>query len=148
MKTYQTGEIVDVCIIGSGLGGIMARILSEGGFSTVMLEAGPRWNPATDFVNDPWEMDQRMNRPGYLVYAGDAKDSGALAGGPAVYAVGGRMNHWGATTPRFRPEVFLSKTKQGYGEDWPLTYEDLLPSYQQIEKEFAVTGDHTNYPFP
>ena len=143
MKTFSTKEEVDVCIVGGALGGLMARVLAEGGLSVVILDAGPRWNPARDFVNDPWEMEKKMDRNMPFLYAGDAKGPGEMT----VFAVGGRMNHWGASTPRYRPEVFLSKTKQGFGEDWPLTYEDLLPYYQKAEREFGVAGDHTQYPF-
>jgi len=43
-KTY------DVCIIGSGAGGGMAaKILTEGGLTCVLLEAGPNVNPEKDF---------------------------------------------------------------------------------------------------
>ena len=144
MKTYTLKEEVDACIVGGALGGVMARILAEGGLSVVVLEAGPRWNPAKDFINDPWVMEKKMGRRMPFVYAGDTKGRGELT----VFAVGGRMNHWGASTPRYRPEVFLSKTKQGIGDDWPLTYEDILPYYQLAERDFGVAGDHTQYPFP
>ena len=43
-KTY------DVCIIGSGAGGgTAAKVLTEGGLSVVMLEAGPLLHPEKDF---------------------------------------------------------------------------------------------------
>ena len=39
-----------MCIIGSGAGGgTAAKILTEGGLSVVMLEAGPRVQPDKDF---------------------------------------------------------------------------------------------------
>lgn len=144
MKTYNPKEEVDACIVGGALGGVMARILAEAGLSVVVLDAGPKWNPPRDFVNDPWQMEKKMERPMPFLYTGDAKGTGELT----VFAVGGRMNHWGASTPRYRPEVFLSRSKQGFGEDWPLTYEDLLPYYQKAERDFGVAGDHTQYPFP
>ena len=144
MQKYKTTEPVDACIVGAALGGVMARILAEGGLSVVVLDAGPRWDPARDFVNDPWEMEKMMNRNMPFVYAGDATGLGSTT----VFAVGGRMNHWGASTPRYRPAVFRSKTMQGFGDDWPLTYDDLAPYYQRAEREFGVSGDHTQYPIP
>ena len=48
-------KVYDVCIIGSGAGGgTAAKVLTEGGLSVVMLEAGPRLNPATDFKEHVW----------------------------------------------------------------------------------------------
>src|SRR5437763_16145909 len=48
-KTY------DVCIIGSGAGGgTAAKVLTEGGLSVVMLEAGGPLNPQTDFKEHVW----------------------------------------------------------------------------------------------
>ena len=39
-------EQYDVCIIGSGAGGgTAAKVLTEGGLSVVMIEAGPPLNP-------------------------------------------------------------------------------------------------------
>ena len=45
----------DVCVIGSGAGGGMAaKILTEGGLSVVMLEAGPPLYPEKDFKMMMW----------------------------------------------------------------------------------------------
>src|SRR5688572_24311176 len=52
MKTYAPTEEVDFVIIGSGAaGGVMARELSRGGFSVVVLEQGP-WLTERDFSHD------------------------------------------------------------------------------------------------
>src|SRR5437879_13853906 len=48
----------DVCIIGSGAaGGTAAKILTEGGLSVVMLEAGPPLDPARDYKEHLWPYD-------------------------------------------------------------------------------------------
>lgn len=40
-------DAVDVCIVGSGAAGsVMAYALGRAGFSVVVLEAGPRFDPA------------------------------------------------------------------------------------------------------
>lgn len=144
MQKYKPADPVDVCIIGAALGGVMARLLAEAGLSVVVLDAGPFWNPAKDFVNDPWIMDQRLLWQQQTIYAGER-------GGPGErmpYGVGGSMNHWDAFTQRFRPSTFLAKSMQGLGDDWPITYEELLPYYQKTEKILGVAGDHTTYPVP
>src|SRR5271169_4460615 len=48
-------KVYDVCIIGSGAGGgTAAKVLTEGGLSVVMLEAGPVLNPEQDFEEHVW----------------------------------------------------------------------------------------------
>src|SRR5438309_10605309 len=47
-----------VCIIGSGAaGGTAAKILTVGGLSVVMLEAGPPLDPARDYKEHLWPYD-------------------------------------------------------------------------------------------
>ncbi|MGH8237657.1 MAG: NAD(P)-binding protein, partial [Steroidobacteraceae bacterium] len=51
-KTYRLTEPVDFAIVGSGAaGGVLARELSQAGFSVVVLEQGPRFTLA-DFQHD------------------------------------------------------------------------------------------------
>jgi choline dehydrogenase-like flavoprotein len=60
--------------------------------------------------------------------------------------VGGRTNHWGRIALRFAPVDFKSKTRDGLGEDWPITYEDLAPYYDKVESYIGVFGTRENVP--
>ena len=54
-QVIRSPKAYDVCIIGSGAGGgTAAKVLTEGGLSVVMLEAGPRLNPEKDFKEHVW----------------------------------------------------------------------------------------------
>ena len=51
-RTFKPSETVDFVIVGSGAaGGVIARELSQAGFSVVVLEQGPRLGPG-DFEHD------------------------------------------------------------------------------------------------
>src|SRR5579864_5663826 len=57
-RVNRSPKSYDVCIIGSGAaGGAAAKVLTEGGLTVVMLEAGPPLNPATDFKEHLWPYD-------------------------------------------------------------------------------------------
>ena len=54
-QVVRSPKVYDVCIIGSGAGGgTAAKVLTEGGLSVVMLEAGPPLNPEKDFKEHMW----------------------------------------------------------------------------------------------
>src|SRR5437588_7203309 len=54
-QVIRSPKTYDVCIIGSGAGGgTAAKVLTEGGLSVVMLEAGGPLNPQTDFKEHVW----------------------------------------------------------------------------------------------
>jgi choline dehydrogenase-like flavoprotein len=70
--------------------------------------------------------------------------------------VGGGTVHFTGVFLRFQDVDFKARTIDGVAEDWPITYEDLAPYYDKIEKEIAVSGPkyfpwghfHGPYPYP
>jgi len=128
-------ETVDVCIVGVGAcGGLMAKELAEAGFSVVGLDAGPRYNPKVDFENDEAEMLK-------LLWSGDRVTSGEDPINPwSGTGIGGGTLVWCAVTPRFHTNDFKTASVDGVGVNWPLTYDDLVPYYDQVECDFGVSG--------
>ena len=159
-KTY------DVCVIGSGAGGGMAaKVLTEGGLDVVMLEAGPQVYPEKDYKMLMWPYELPHRGAGVGGRASEnfgefLAPNGAwqIEGEPYTSApganfqwfrsriVGGRTNHWGRIALRFAPVDFLSKTRDGLGDDWPITYDDLAPYYDKVESYIGVFGTKENVP--
>lgn len=162
----RSPKLFDVCVIGSGAGGGMAaKILTEGGLTVALLEAGGPVDPEKDFKMFLWPYDS----PHRGVGAGGeaAKNFGEflapngawkIAGEPYTSAdganfqwfrsriVGGRTNHWGRIALRYAPIDFQSKTRDGLGEDWPIGYGDLAPYYDKVESYIGVFGSKENLP--
>ena len=55
--------------------------------------------------------------------------------------VGGLAMHWGGVTPRYSPEDFRIRSLYGIGDDWPFSYDDLDPFYQEAEERMGVAGE-------
>jgi choline dehydrogenase-like flavoprotein len=165
-QVARSPKMYDVCVIGSGAGGGMAaKILTEGGLSVVMLEAGPRLYPERDFKMFMWPYELPHRGAGVggrasLDFGEFLAPNGAwqIEGEPYVSApgsnfqwfrsriVGGRTNHWGRIALRFAPVDFKSKTRDGIGDDWPITYEELSPYYDKVEGYIGVFGTKENIP--
>src|SRR5438477_358031 len=60
--------------------------------------------------------------------------------------VGGRTNHWGRISLRFGPYDFKRKSRDGLGDDWPISYEDVAPYYDKIDRLIGVFGSKENLP--
>jgi choline dehydrogenase-like flavoprotein len=58
--------------------------------------------------------------------------------------LGGRTNHWGRISLRFGPHDFMRKTLDGLGDDWPITYDDIKPYYDQIDRLIGIFGAPLN----
>ena len=67
--------------------------------------------------------------------------------------VGGSMVHYAGYCPRFHPSDFETLTLDGVGADWPISYHELKPHYEELERELPVAGqdwpwgDPHTYPF-
>ncbi len=59
---------------------------------------------------------------------------------------GGRTNHWGRIALRFGPADFRAHSTDGFGDDWPITYEELAPYYDKVESYIGVFGSKENVP--
>jgi choline dehydrogenase-like flavoprotein len=138
MRRYDDDDEVDVVIVGAGAGGAtLAQRLARRGWSTVVLDAGPFWDPDTDWVSD--------ERASHVLYWTDPRQIGGsdpvpLGSNNSGRGVGGSMVHYAGYVPRFHPSDFRTRTGDGVGADWPIDYAALRPYYEMIEAELPVAG--------
>ena len=138
MQIKQTPTVYDVCIIGSGAGGgAAAYVLTKAGANVLMLEAGPQWDSATDSAMFKWPYDS-PRRGASTPERSFGEFDGCIGawqidGEPyttpqterfdwyRARMLGGRTNHWGRISLRFGPYDFTRKSRDGMGDDWPIT---------------------------
>jgi choline dehydrogenase-like flavoprotein len=60
--------------------------------------------------------------------------------------VGGRTNHWGRISLRFGPYDFKRKSRDGLGDDWPISYDDVAPYYDKIDRLIGIFGSNESLP--
>ena len=153
----------DAIVVGSGAGGGMAAfVLTKAGLRVLILEAGRAYDPVKE--TPMFETSDRAplrNAPtpdkpfGFF----DATVGGGweIPGEPYTAAegtkfrwyrtrmVGGRTNHWARVSLRFGPYDFKGRSRDGFGVDWPISYEDLEPWYDKVERLIGLCGDQEHY---
>jgi choline dehydrogenase-like flavoprotein len=160
-------EKYDVIVVGSGAsGGWACKRLAEAGLKVALLEAGKPQSDANFTEHKPgFELKYRSQatellrktRPVQSVfdvcneYTKDwfvndleepyttPKDQPFLWMG-RVRMTGGRTNVWGRLSLRFSDWDLKAASQDGFGEDWPLSYKDLEPYYDLVEKYVGITG--------
>jgi choline dehydrogenase-like flavoprotein len=144
MKVFSTEEVVDVVVIGTGAGAApVLATLGEAGLSVVALEAGRWWNPAQEYAADEVAMSE-LYWLQERISAGETPT--AFGGNNSGTGVGGSMLHWGAYVPRADPRDLKLRTESGEGVDFPLTYAELVPYYEEVERFLGVAGP-AQYPW-
>ena len=138
MCRYADDDDVDLVIVGAGAGGsVLAQRLARHGWRIVILEAGPFWHPDEDWVSDEAGSHELYWTQERVIGGADPIELGKNNSGRGV---GGSMVHYAGYTPRFHPSDFSTSTDDGVGADWPIGYPDLLPHYEQVERELPVAG--------
>lgn len=161
-------EEFDAIVVGSGAAGSWAaKELTERGLRTLLLEAGPQLDPVRDFPPPaPAKSSKlqlvsraRATLSGQHVQARcmsfspltrhlfvNDRDNpyGTDAGTPFNWfrarQVGGRLHLWGRNALRIGNEQLHAAQFDGYGDDWPISYEDLAPWYDRVERFLGVDG--------
>ncbi|HTL67618.1 MAG TPA: GMC family oxidoreductase [Lacunisphaera sp.] len=156
---------VNAVVIGAGAGGgVVAKELSEAGFSVVLFERGG-WvsfeehgqdellNQRTTVLGNAYGPDDRHPRvhessPGQW----STVQPNEWGYGNNAACVGSGTVSYGAMAWRFLEKDFRMRSTYGAPagstlEDWPIAYEDLEPFYEKAEWEVGVSGDMSGNPF-
>ena len=156
----------DVLIIGSGAsGGMAAYTLAKAGVKCLMLDAGPSadWDKQRS-MKAVWDLPYRgFDKPGRFPHITQASEfDGNMwideEKNPYSYPkddpyywvrirmIGGKMNRWGRACWRLSNYEFKCKDHDGFGENWPISLEELAPFYDRAEPLFHVSGRNEEYP--
>lgn len=153
----------DVIVVGSGAGGSMsAYVLTKAGLRVLMLEAGRAYDPVKETAMFQTSADAPLLNAGtpdkpFSYFDASAGGGWEIPGEPYTVAegskfqwfrtrmVGGRTNHWGRMSLRFGPDDFKGRSRDGYGVDWPISYQDLEPWYGKVEQLIGVCGGQEQY---
>jgi len=148
MMGAMSRERFDVCVIGSGAaGGTLASQLVKRGARVALIEAGKYRDPSK-LRNHAWPYDQARPPTIPSVTPDPKREPVEYKGDPISVSrgrvVGGRTTHWNAVTLRFSEDDFREWSMNGIEEDWPLTYRELAPYYDQAEELMVVCGTREN----
>ena len=159
----------DALVIGSGAAGSFAvKELTDQGLRVLLLEAGPEIGPK-DF--DPSKKKVSMSSvnvweraiatlKGQPVQARAMFFSGRFGrffvndfknpyttprGEPFLWIrgrqAGGRLHSFGRVLLRWTDDDFKMASRYGRGVDWPISYDDVSPYYEEVESHLGIYGN-------
>jgi choline dehydrogenase-like flavoprotein len=134
-----------VVVIGSGpAGAVAAHELSQNGIPVTMLESGSAFEGGL-LVRFSGKNLYRRTPPlqeeaGHLV-SGDPRTQCYVKLAP-----GGLSNNWTGAVPRFAPQDFTEGERLHERFRWPISYPDLVPYYEKVERYLDITADPRDVP--
>ncbi|MBL8953534.1 MAG: GMC family oxidoreductase [Myxococcaceae bacterium] len=154
----------DAIVVGSGAtGGVAAKQLCEAGLKTLVLEAGPALKFPDTYGNHPINLVRQLRQRWFTkTQPVQERHGGYWETNPVLYTndlenpyatpedrpyrwirgrqVGGRSHTWGGVLLRFSDYEFKAASRDGWGEDWPISSADLAPHYTMLERFFSARG--------
>src|SRR6187551_1662856 len=162
----------DAIVIGSGIsGGWAAKELCEKGLKTLVLERGRNVEHIKDYPTanlSRWELphrgditqETRKNNP--LISKASGYDESTEhffvkdADHPYIqekpfdwvrgYQVGGKSLTWGRACARWSEYDFTAPKRYGYGQSFPIDYDDIKDWYSHVETFIGVCGNKDGIP--
>jgi choline dehydrogenase-like flavoprotein len=162
-----SGDLFDALVVGSGAsGGWACKRLSEAGLKVALLDAGPAQSDRNFTEHTPeFQLKYRNQKPSPLIrtrpiqsqcyactefnyewFCNDLDEPYTTSGDtPFSWSArmrigGGRTNVWGRLSLRYSDLDFKAASIDGFGQDWPLSYRDLAPYYEIVERYIGVAG--------
>jgi choline dehydrogenase-like flavoprotein len=169
MQTNSPSEPFDVVIVGSGAtGGYAAKKLTEAGLRVALLEAGPKITPRDFTEHKPsWQLPylgmspliaQKRPIQGMCYACRESNQDWFVDDFQNPYTqdkpfhwirmrvLGGRSLSWGRQSYRMSDLDFKAKSHDGYGDDWPISYDEMVPYYEQVERYVGISGTAEKLP--
>lgn len=144
-----------IVVVGAGAAGAATSWqLAKAGHEVVCVEAGTwaRWKDVGPTFVD-WEKQKKSVRnhiPSVRNMASDYPIDDSLS--PIKIAnfngVGGSTVLFSGHFPRFIRRDFSVKTLDGVGQDWPISYDEIIPFYELNEQMMHVSGTVGDPYFP
>jgi len=158
-------QTYDAIVVGSGAtGGWAAKHLSEAGLKVALLEAGRAVSPTEFTEHTPaYKLKYRDHDPeiartrpiqkqcyacmeyNYEWFVNDLENPYSTPEGKPftwqrLRVLGGRSLVWGRQSYRMSDNDLKAASRDGYGDDWPISYADLSPYYDIVEKYVGITS--------
>ena len=159
-------EVYDVIVVGSGAtGGWAAKELTEAGLRVALVEAGRNLVPEKDFTEHvlPYQVKYRGHSPeiirtrpiqsrcyacmeyNYEWFVNDHENPYTTPPDKPfnwfrLRILGGRSLVWGRQSYRLSDLDFKAASRDGYGDDWPISYAELAPWYDKVEQFVGISG--------
>jgi choline dehydrogenase-like flavoprotein len=165
MFLRQSPSVYDAVVVGSGAtGGWAAKRLTEAGMRVALVEAGRRIPPSEFTEHKPaWELQHLGHSPlvaatrpiqstcpscteyNYKWFVNDHENPYTQEK-PFTWirmrVLGGRSLSWGRQAYRMGDLDFKAASRDGYGDDWPISYAELAPYYDIVENYIGVSGQN------
>jgi choline dehydrogenase-like flavoprotein len=164
-------QTYDVIVVGSGAtGGWAAKRFSEAGLKVALLEAG-RAVTAREFTEHmpSFQLKYRNHSPevmrtrpiqrqcyacmeyNYEWFVNDLENPYSTPPDKPftwqrLRVLGGRSLVWGRQSYRLSDVDFKGASRDGYDVDWPISYADLAPYYDIVERYVGISGARENNP--
>ena len=132
----------DVVIVGTGFGSMFFAhkyLQNRPDDRVLFVELG-------DYKSWAWQIENRRNSD---VPKSDVFTTKSHKPWDFTIGLGGSSNCWWGLTPRLHPSDFSIFTDTGASVDWPLSYNDLVPYFQEAEQIMEIAGpDDIKRSFP